>query len=215
MAFVAPKPNSGDFTPPPEGTHMAVCYRLVDLGTQQSTFNNETKRQHKIVISWELADEKMDNGEPFSIHQRYTFSLHEKAKLRADLEGWRGKRFDEAELEAFDLDGLLGKPCLLTVAHTKKADRVFANIMAIAKLPKNMPPPSAPFNRPHSFNLKSPDWALFDAMSVGLQDTIKKSPEYAEARKGGGGGHSEADPPPVDDMDDGRDIPFATPYGIR
>src|SRR5262245_51935946 len=115
MPFVAPKPTGGDFTPPPAGTHAAICYRLVDLGTQMGEYKGQPKEQHKIVVSWELVDENMDDGKPFSIHQRYTFSLHEKAKLRADLESWRGRTFTEEELNAFDLENLLGKPCLVSI----------------------------------------------------------------------------------------------------
>jgi hypothetical protein len=152
-------------------------------------------------VSWELADEKMDDGEPFSIHQRYTFSLHEKAKLRADLESWRGKSFDEQELEAFDLEVLLGKPCLVTIVHEAGGNgKTYANVKSVAKLPKNMPAPSAPANVPHSFTLASPDWSVFDGLSDGLKDTIRKSPEYQQVR-------GEGQPAAQTKMAD-SDIPF-------
>ena len=39
-----PKPEEGgSFTPIPPGTHLGVCYRVIDLGTQMSNFQGETK----------------------------------------------------------------------------------------------------------------------------------------------------------------------------
>lgn len=207
MPFVAPKPSESNFAPPPAGSHAAVCYRLIDLGTQQSTFNNETKRQHKIVVSWELPDEKMEDGKPYSIHQRYTFSLHEKAKLRADLEGWRGRNFTEAELEAFDLEVLLGKPCLLSVVHEERQGKVYANIKSVSRLPKGMPAPTGMANPACSFILSNPDWTVFESLSDGLKETIKKSPEYAEAVKPNNGHAAEHVPQNGGDSDSDA-IPF-------
>lgn len=210
MPFVTPKP-SGDFTPPPAGTHRAICYRLIDLGTQQSEFQGKVKRQHKIVVSWELPDEMMEGDEPkpFSIHQRYTFSLHEKAKLRADLESWRGKAFSEEELVGFDLENLLGKPCLVSIVHEPNDGKVYANVKSVSKLPKTMQAPSAPANVPTMFSLSSPDWGVFEKLSDSMKDTIKKSPEYAQATKPANMGDAPDNAPhngSKPDLDD--DIPF-------
>lgn len=86
-----PQPSDAEFELAPAGTHIAVCYRVIDLGTQETTFKGEVKHQHKILISWEIPDEKMKDGRPFTIGKRYTWSMSEKANLRNDLESWRGK----------------------------------------------------------------------------------------------------------------------------
>lgn len=184
MSFLTPKATGGqDFELTPAGTHAAICYRLIDLGTQKQVFGSDTKNIHKILISWELPDELMTDGRPFTIHSRYTLSLHEKAKLRADLESWRGRAFTEAELEGFDLENLLGKGCLVNVVHTENNGKTYANIRALTPLPKGMRVPATTENPLVSFSLQDPDWAAFEALSDGLQTTIKKSPEYAEATK--------------------------------
>ena len=74
-----PNSGGGNFEPPPAGTHRAICYRVIDLGTQQSEYQGQTKHQRKIMLSWELVDERMPaSGDyperPFTIHQRYTLS---------------------------------------------------------------------------------------------------------------------------------------------
>jgi len=47
-------PVGGDFELPPEDTHIARCYRVIDMGTTLNpTFN---VRQHKVMLSWELPE---------------------------------------------------------------------------------------------------------------------------------------------------------------
>ena len=45
----------------PEDVYPAVCNMLVDLGDQYSERFGNTSR--KVLISWELPGEKLDNGE--------------------------------------------------------------------------------------------------------------------------------------------------------
>lgn len=183
-----PNSGGGDFEPPPAGNHRAVCYRVIDLGTQQVEWQGQTKTQRKIMISWELVDEMMaahgDYPErPFSMHQRYTFSSHEKAVLRAHLESWRGVPFKDSDFGpgGFDIRNIIGKSCLLNVVQETKAGKTYANIKAVSKLPKGMAA-AQPTNGTAYLSLDRAEFngAVFDTLSEGLKATIKKSPEYAE-----------------------------------
>jgi hypothetical protein len=101
-------------------------------------FGGKEKSQHKVKIVWQI-DEDRDDGKRFCVRKRYTLSLHEKSTLRKDLESWRGRPFTPAELEGFDLEVLLGVPCLLSVMHAIKPEgNTWANVAAIMKLPKTM-----------------------------------------------------------------------------
>src|SRR5688572_9522594 len=120
-----PKPTEGgDFTPPPAGAFPAICHRFIDLGTQTSNFNGETKHQRKVMLSWEVADEqeRMEDGRPYTISQRFTWSMHEKATLRKTLESWRGKAFEDSDFGpgGFDTRKLIGQPCMLSIIHVDK-----------------------------------------------------------------------------------------------
>src|ERR1700761_8167252 len=114
-----PAPNESNFAPVPAGTHLGICYRVIDLGTQETNFSGEVKHQHKVMLSWEIPEEKMDDGRPFAISQSYTWSMHEKAKLRKDLEAWRGAAFAAKDFGegGFDIRNLLDKPCTLSIVH--------------------------------------------------------------------------------------------------
>lgn len=102
------EPEGGDFKQPKTGMVPAVCYAVADLGVQDTQFGSK----HKIVIIWEL-QERMDDNRRFSRSRIYTASLHKKAALRADLEGWRGKPFTADELRGFDVEALVGVNCTL------------------------------------------------------------------------------------------------------
>lgn len=206
-----PPNNGGDFIPPPAGTHLAVCYRVIDLGTQQVDWQGETKQQHKLMLSWELPDEKMEDGRPFSISQRYTFSSHEKARFRQDLEAWRGAKFTEADLagppNGFHVRKLLGVPCLLTVVHNVKQGKTYANISAVTKIMKGMAAPPLVNERVY-FSLDPSEYSqeTFDKLSSGLRAAIEKAPEYLEIKRPRGEPVGEAPPPRQNDLDD--EIPF-------
>jgi hypothetical protein len=134
--------SGGDFKPIPEGAYIATCVRLIDLGTQITTFQGADKLQRKVLIAWEVPDEMVEyDGEtrPALIMQRYTASLSDKANLRQHLEAWRGRRFTDDELRGFDLKNVLGKPCQIQVLHSE--DGAYANIAAIMALPKGLPAP--------------------------------------------------------------------------
>ena len=215
-----PNTGGGDFEPPPAGNHRAVCYRVIDLGTQQTEYQGQTKYQRKIMLSWELCDEIMpargDFGpKPFSMSQRYTFSSHEKAVLRQHLESWRGVPFQDSDFGpgGFDIRNVLGKSCLLNVVHEIKNGKTYANIKAIGKMPKGMTP-GVSVNPEVYFSLEPIAFSqtTFDTLSEGLRNTIMKSPEWAALQRPPGRDHDEP-PPHVTDGpaqygDDADSAPF-------
>lgn len=129
------------FTPTPAGVHVSICCDVVDLGVLEVNYAGKSKKQHKIKIVWQIAEDQQD-GRPFLCQKRYTLSLHEKAGLRKDLESWRGRAFTETELNGFDVESIVGVGCLLNVIHENKSGSLYANVTAIMRLPKNTQPPS-------------------------------------------------------------------------
>ena len=168
------KGGSGDFAMTPEGTYIARCFKIIDLGTQKGSEAFGGKEQHKVMVSWELLDDvKMDDGRPFSVSQFYTMSLHEKATLRRDLEAWRGRKFTDEELDGFDLKTVLGAYCMLQVVHS--ADGKYANVNAIMAHKGDKP---TAVNPNVSFDLDEPDMTIFDSFGDGLKLKIQASPEW-------------------------------------
>jgi len=204
MSLIA-KDSGGDFAPAPPGTHMARCYEMIDLGTQ---VHPEFGASPKVYLRWELADEHMDNGEPYSIGKMYTVSLHSKANLRRDLEAWRGRPFTQEELAGFDLTKVLGAPCLLNVGQKAKADGGTTSVItAIMALPRGTKAPQQ-HNRSRSFSLDDPDWAVYEALPEWLHTRILQAQEIVSGEVQVPGGVDVPDNPRDRGPDHGDDIPF-------
>ena len=155
------------------GTYPARCYKLIDLGTQLSEYQGESKRRHQIIIGWELPTELMTSGEyegqPFTASKFYTLSLSEKSTLRPHLVNWRGRDFTPEELAGFELKKLLNKTCLLSIVHDDKGRAKVGGVMA---LPKGFQVPD-PVNEPVYFSLAPEEFSqeTFDSFILSLKES--------------------------------------------
>ena len=168
--------NGKHYDPVPAGSYRAVCVWVIDLGTQDTVYQGVRKAKHQVLLTFELADELMEDGRPFVLSRTFTASLHENAGLRAFLDGWRGRKFTEQELEGFDLKNILGKPALVSVGHNESGDRIYANLNAAVKLPKGMTAPEKTHNELVAFDCDMkqipaglPDW---------IKNKIRQSAEF-------------------------------------
>lgn len=149
MALHGKAGGGGDFKKVPQGTHLAICSMVVELGLQRTTYMGEEKVKHQVYVRWEIPGERIEwekDGEkhegPMSIGNTYTVSMHENANLAKHIETWRGQSFvSEAEREAFDITKILGQPCMLTVVHNEKGDKTYANVAGVVALPKGVEVP--------------------------------------------------------------------------
>lgn len=183
-----------DFKKVPAGLHVAVCYMLVDMGLQQSTWQGETKWRHKIYFRFETPEEKGDDGRPLSIGLFVGANLSPKGNLRPMLEAWRGRSFTEEELKKFDVTAVLGKACQINVTHSSKDGKVYENISSVVPLSKGMTAPKAT----NTLIKYGPDDTSQHEL---LPEWIKK--KLAEGRPVGG-----APAPAAPEVDDSSDIPF-------
>lgn len=187
--------NNSTFTPVPTGMHLARCFRIVDLGTQKSTYMGKDKFLRKILVQFEIHSEDAqgnplltDKGEPLSISKRYTLSLGEKATLSQDLESWRGSAFTADERRGFNLEKLLGVWAMLNVTKNTGGDgKEYTNIETINPVPAQIKKAGLP--DPHNdtlvYSIENSDEDVFSKLSEGIRKTIEASPEFQARNKGG------------------------------
>ena len=194
MSFIVEAAGGREFKIVPAGTHLARLYRIVDLGTQTTAYQGETKMQRKVMFAWEIHGEdesgeplKTDDGKPMAIFKNYTLSWNEAATLRKDLQAWRGTPWTDAEANRFDLKNVLGQWCMLNIIHRpgQSDGKLFANVAGISPVPgflkkQGLPQGSNPLQM---FRLGDPDWELFETFSKGLKAKIESSPEFRAAKK--------------------------------
>jgi len=218
MALIAKESGGGggEFTPVPQGMHLARCYRVIDLGTQESTYLGTVKKLPKVMLQFEVhgEDENGDpivtgKGEPMSISKNFTLSLAEMATLRKDLQTWRGKEFTEIEKKGFEVKNVLGAWAMISVIKAMGNNgKEYTNIAAIMSVPPAIKKAGMPkgHNELKLFEIAEPDMALFDSFSSGLKEKIQKSPEWQGRGGSSAPAPSKAPSSGFDDMDD--DIPF-------
>jgi hypothetical protein len=219
------KGGAGGFEPVPEGTYLATCYAIFDIGTRWYT-NERTgadDENHQIVISWELPHETFDKeGEdgkvvtlPKAVSKRYRLSTNPKANLRKALDSWRGKKMTEEEAMAFKLSAVLGKSCQITIGHKefKGRDgtmRKTEEIINISSLMKGTEvPPQVNKSRMYSITDITDNGGVFpDDMPEWVQNTIRESDEYkAFLGEGAAGPDPKARTSPQPPIDD-DEVPF-------
>ena len=183
----------------PEGSHVARCVTLVDLGIQSTHFGDK----EQVYLGFEVYDHKVkwekdgvEHQGPGLIGVTWTNNLYEEANLGKNLISWRGRPFTDEEKKSFDLEKLLGVPCILSVVHRESNGKVYANIASVTGLPKGLPVPD-----------KVGDLIGYSARDPDTFGNLSKLPEWLQKKAGEGvspedlysGGEEE-------DFDD--DIPF-------
>ena len=204
-----PARTSSDFEVVPQGNHLAICNAVIDLGMQPvSGMYPDPKPQ--LYLRFELPAKPItyqkdgkDVTGPMSIGRALTASMSEKANLRKLIESWRGQAFTSDDAASnFDLKELLGKTCLVNVAHTKKKDKTYANIVSITPLPDGMKVEVPQHNASLYFSLEEPNDKAFNELPKWLREKIQKRIQP---------GSEEPTPPTEREMpsdDFGDEIPF-------
>lgn len=215
MAIIASNTGGGgDFSPTPQGTHIAICNMVVDLGKQRGEYQGVANVKHKVFVRWELPHERLtwtdrdgkEHEGPRVISKTYTLSLHENSALRADLVGWRGRQFTAEEEAAFDVSKLLGVPCMVTVVHNKSGDKAYANVQSVTGIPKGTDRPQTCECSPLLYD--GDNLASWEYLPEWLQKKIQE--QVIEPAGNGGGQSAQYD----DDLSD--DVPFSfAETGIR
>lgn len=184
---------------PPAGLNLAVCYSIIDLGTQEETFPGKpSSLAAKCHFSWEFPslplvtfDEKK-GPQPMAVFQEYTVSAGEKAKLPAMLCSW-GKMERKAlkSISAQLLKAFIGAPCMINVTHVASKTQtdsetgfpiMYSNVgqsgLAVMPMMEGMQRPQGTKNPTVFFELDNFTWPAYLALPQFIQEKIAKSKEW-------------------------------------
>ena len=206
--------GNSNFVPVPIGMHLARCYRIIDLGTQESTYMGNVKQLHKVMFQFEVHSEDAQGnatvtskGDPMTVSKNFTLTLAEKSTLRKDLQTWRGKDFASDELKGFELKNVLGQWAMLSVVETQNNGNTYTNIATINPVPSAMKKNGLPEgkNELKLFSIDDADMDLFESFSDNLKNKIRQSPEWERLHGSPSVGNSSPSAS-FDDME--SDLPF-------
>lgn len=215
MAIPATNTGGTTFEPLPADSYIARCYQMVHIGTVPEEFKGEKKMINKVMVTFEIPSEMRKYGEeeqekPASISKEYTLSLSDKANLRRDLEAWRAKPFTEEEAKYFDLEKLIGAPCMLGIVVKETSNGNKNRVGSVTKLHKDLKCPPQ-INPSKVLSYDKFDLQVFESLPDFLKDKIKSSLEYKSMI-----GEKVADdksinqniPPVLGEDDEFDDLPF-------
>lgn len=162
------------------GTYMGICIGTIDVGEQ---YNQHYKKyEDKLILLFEITGETVDvDGEskPRWLSNEYTASLGEKAKLRQHLVSWRSRDFTDEELENFDIESMLGQPCMLTVIVKETDSGAYNNITNITAVPKGVPAPTTE-QELLAYDIDDRNEDVFEKLPEWIRNKIRKSTQFAE-----------------------------------
>lgn len=190
MSLIAKTKQESNINPIPAGAYQAVCYGVVDIGTQKTIWQGQEKFKRKVVMYFEIPSERIqierDGNKldlPRGMSKKYTLSLSEKGNLYKDLISWRGVQFTPEQLEGFDLFTVIGANCLLQIVGGKTKDgRDMSFINGIMSLPKGMTKLKS--ENPHvKYSIDEDGLKIPENIPQWTKDEIEKSSEIMAIRK--------------------------------
>jgi hypothetical protein len=169
--------RNSNFTPHPE-TENAIKAVLVDVTELKKRMTQYgEKEEFRLVFETECMDE--ENDRRYCIWSRgYTPSLNEKAALRRDLKKMMGRELTQAELDEFDLEGLIGHGVKLIIQHEKKDDKTYANISFIAPDKDKALKPSGKYTRQRDRETDAAEQTEAKAETSGWESVIVHIGKY-------------------------------------
>lgn len=184
---------------PPASLHLAVCYSIIDLGTQEEQFPGKPiALAQKVHYSWELPNlpfvtfDAAKGAQPMALFQEYTVSAGDKAKLPKMLCSWGN--MDVKQLKGITSDFLkafLGQSCMLNVVHTQAKTAVDANtgqpikyaqiggngLMVMPRMAE-IAKPTGTINPVKFLDLDAFSWPVYLSLPNFIQEKIAKSKEW-------------------------------------
>ena len=172
MSF-KPKPPKSNRKQVPIGTHHAICYGIIDTGTQFS--EKFDKESQEIILNFEFPDHRdnFDDGDgnmvdkPLVLSRTYTLSFHEKSNLCKDLTAWLGR-----PPKAGDIQSRMGANCFAVIEHTESGKSKIASIVSL----HSSVTPKEPENPKIMYEIEQgePPETMYDW----IKDRIKESKEF-------------------------------------
>lgn len=175
--------QKSNFEPIKAGTYLARIYSLIQLGNHQEEVKGKPMMLNKLQLSFELPmnTKVFKEGtalQPLTVHKKYTWSLGQKANLRKVVEAIVGVSLTEKETESFDIESLIGKPCLVAIKEvTSKKGNIYNDISTVSPcmIGQTCPPQVNP-SRVLTFS--SWNQEIFDSLPDFLKDQIMTSEQW-------------------------------------
>ena len=73
--------SNSNWVEPEIGNNIAICIRVIDLGTQKNEYQGKTTWKRQSMVIWELPEQKDGEEKPITISKFYNATLSEKSAV--------------------------------------------------------------------------------------------------------------------------------------
>ncbi len=156
------------------------------MGTIKGEFEGKPTESYKVRVTWELPTElhTFKEGEPekpYVVSKEMSFSMGKKSTLRPMVEGIIGTTLSDEEAYGFNLDSILGLPCLLSITHKEGKSGVFVSVNTATPLIKGVQcPPQVNPTKVLSYDSWNQEY--FDTLPPFIKEKIESTPEYRKLK---------------------------------
>jgi hypothetical protein len=168
-----------------DGQYPAIIYQLIDLGSKMNKAGTQ-RNTPQMMIGFEFPSMTYETKDGIVLSQVKSIttyvSLNPSSQgylgLHEIITGVSGEELTEEQMQKFDIDSLIGKTCMITLASVESKGQVYSNIIAINFLPEGLKPVAVRPNISVTIddfrnieNIGIPDW---------IKNKIKESEEYKD-----------------------------------
>lgn len=188
--------NKGPKVLPREGITLAVCYAIIDLGTQTKQFPGKpATTQQLLLFAFEIPGQthvfdEAKGPQCLAVFQEYSYTCTERSKLPKVLKSWGALKNPLERITPEILKKYLGAPCMITIEYSKPAadGKQYANIQGnglgvTRRMQEMMVPAEYPRNERIFLDLDNFDWNTFMKLAPFLRDKIKACAEWPSVEK--------------------------------
>ena len=140
MAIIAKAGGTGTFERPTIGEpHLAVCSNIYGPFVSSYEWQGKKITSNKVIFLFELEQTIKEGeyaGKRFTVSEKFTLSLNEKAKMRPFIEAWAGKTFSEEQLLGFDIETLIGKSLNVNLLEKAKKNGQGTTVVIASVFPR-------------------------------------------------------------------------------
>jgi len=167
--------STKDFKIPDEGMTLARCARVIEMGTQETSYGD--KKQVVIWYSLPFQTEEFDGEE------KQLFIRSKPMKISSWRDGTRKAGLldhtDALNKDATSFDDILNKPCMLNIIHNKSVDgeKVYANIASITPVMAGQDVPELD-TEPYYFDFYNPTEETWGYLSDYVKGKVQEAKDF-------------------------------------
>lgn len=193
MAFNPNAEQQGNFEREivPAGVHAARVARIIEIGVQHSprfdTHDEETGElvrslADKVIISFSLPNVTRDFGDDIGVKQAFignNWGIKKSLDVKSTMKKY-SKAIDPNG-ECNDYSEWLGRPCQVSVVHTHKEDKTYANLDSVAPIMPGYPLDELD-TEPFIFEWDNPKKEIWDKIPEFIQEKIKDAENFVGSK---------------------------------